>query len=256
MREEFVIGAVARVGDDFARGGVHRTSFHSGLRGCQRGALGSMYDVEDLFHFVFRFVGGFAEHKRTRDVGRIAFHRAAAVDEHDRAFPNSLRLDRAVGESGKLADLYIGAAVESQFSVRRFQKVFDIPLRHANFHRTVGCLVGGERDLRCQPHQVDFMPALDHATAGGDWSRARESSAGCGFPQVVGEDKLYRLLDANRAAGDAVVAQSLCDAGVGALVFLPDAKVGFAAIGRLRNLFARPTLLERRRHVKRFALGG
>src|SRR4029077_15505554 len=106
MREEFVIGTVARVGDDFARGGIHGTGFHSGLCSSQGGALGSMYDVEYLFHFVFRFVGGFAEYTRARDIGRIAFRRAAAVDQHDRAFPNALRLDRAMGESGKLANLY------------------------------------------------------------------------------------------------------------------------------------------------------
>jgi hypothetical protein len=92
-----------------------------------------MHDVEHLFHFVFRFVGGFAEYKRARDIGRIAFHRAAAVDKHNRAFSNALRLDGAMGESGKLAHLYIGAAFESQFAVGCFQQVFDIALRHGTF---------------------------------------------------------------------------------------------------------------------------
>src|SRR5258708_9838152 len=141
MREELGIGTVARVGDDLARGGVDGTGFPSGPRSGQRGALGSMYDVEHQLHFV----ASLAEYKRARDVGRIAFHGAAAVDQYDRAFSNALRLDRAMGESGKLADLYIGAAVESQFAVRRFQQVFDVPLRHANFYRTGRGLVGGER---------------------------------------------------------------------------------------------------------------
>src|SRR5260370_39774758 len=99
------------------------------------------------------------------------------------------------------------------------------------------------------------MPALDHAAAGGDRSRTGERRAGCGFPQVVAEDKLYRLLDADSSAVDAAVAEPLRDTDVGALVFLPDAEVGLAAIGRLGDLFARPALLERRRHAKRFALG-
>src|SRR5260370_22142447 len=141
-----------------------------------------------------------------------------------------------MGESGKLANLYIGAALESQFAVRRFQQVFDIPLRHAYFHRTVGCLVSGERDLRCQPHQVDFVPALDHAASGGDWSCAREHRAGCGFFQVVAEDKLYRLLDADSSAGDAAVAEPLRDAGVGALVFLPATEAGLPAFAALCTL--------------------
>src|SRR3981189_1533017 len=84
MREIFVVRAVARVGDDLTRGGVDGAGFYSRLRGCQRGALGSMYDVENLFHFV----AGFAEYKGARDIGRVAFHRAATVDQHYRAFPN------------------------------------------------------------------------------------------------------------------------------------------------------------------------
>jgi hypothetical protein len=110
MGEVLVIGAVACVGDDFARGGVDGAGFRAGLGGGQRGALGAMHNVEDLLHLV----AGFAEHKGARDVGRVAFHRAAAVDHHDRAFANFLRCDRAVRESGKLANLYIGSAFESQ----------------------------------------------------------------------------------------------------------------------------------------------
>src|SRR6266478_8652323 len=100
------------------------------------------------------------------------------------------------------------------------------------------------------------MPALDHATSDGDWSRARKRRAGCGFLQVVGEDKLYCLFDANRAARDAAVTESLRYAGVGTLVFLPDTEVGLAAIGRLGDLLARSAFFERGRHIKRFALGG
>src|SRR5208282_2645928 len=143
MGEVHVTGAEARFGDDLARGGVHGTGFNSGFGGRERRALGPMHDVEDPFHFVARF----AEHKRTGDVGLITFHGAATVDHHDRAVTNHLRLHRAVGERGKLANLYIGAALESQFAVRGFQKLPDVPLRHAYLQRTVGCLVGGECDL-------------------------------------------------------------------------------------------------------------
>src|SRR5258708_30807376 len=131
MSEIFVIGTIPCVGDYFARGGVDGAGFYSGLCRCKRGALGSMDDVEHLFHFVFRSFGGFAEYKGARDIGRIAFHRTATVDQHDRAFPTTLRLDRAMGETGKLADLYIGAALESQLADRPFPHGLYIPLRHA-----------------------------------------------------------------------------------------------------------------------------
>ena len=100
------------------------------------------------------------------------------------------------------------------------------------------------------------MAALDHAASGGHRSCAGERGAGRGFPQIVAEKKFYGFVDADRAAGDSMVAESLRYAGVWALVLLPDAKVGATAIGRLGDLFAGPAFLERGRNVERFALSG
>ena len=75
------------------------------------------------------------------------------------------------------------------------------------------------------------MAALDHAASGGHWSRAGERGAGRGFSEIVAEKKLYCFFDADGAAGESAVAESLGYAGVRALVFLPDAEVGLAAIG-------------------------
>jgi hypothetical protein len=62
------------------------------------------------------------------------------------------------------------------------------------------------------------------------------------------------------AGRESAIAESLCDANVRALVFLPDAYinigVGFAAVGRLRDLLARSSFFERRSHVKRLPLRG
>jgi hypothetical protein len=161
-----------------------------------------------------------------------------------------------VGKRRKLANLHFRAALESQLAVRGLQHLSDIALRHADFHRTISCFVSGERDLGGQPHQVDFVAALDHAASGGDRSRARERGAGRGLAQLVAEDKLCRLFDADHAARNAAIGEALRDAGVRTLVFLPGADIRLDAVGRLCDLFARSALLERWRHVKRFALRG
>ncbi len=89
MGEVFVVWPIAPVGDNLARGVVHRTALRSRLCGRQRGTLRAVHDVENLFHFV----AGFAEHEGARDVGSVALHGAAAIDEHDRALANKLRRD-------------------------------------------------------------------------------------------------------------------------------------------------------------------
>ena len=58
---------------------------------------------------VFILSVALAEHERPRDVRLVAFDRAAVVDHDDRAFADRLRLDRAVGERGVVADLHAGA---------------------------------------------------------------------------------------------------------------------------------------------------
>src|SRR5208283_3348240 len=141
-------------------------------------------------------------------------------------------------------------------SVGRFQHVGNILLRHAHFHRVISRLISGERDLRGQSHQVDFVAALDHAASRSYRSRADESGAGRGFPQAIAKDKLYRLLNADDAGRDSAIAEALCNTGVGALVFLPDADVWLGAVWCLRDLLASSAFLECGRNVERFAFGG
>src|ERR1700734_3251879 len=116
MSEIFVVGAIACVDDHLARSGVYGPGFHSGPGGGQRGALGAMDDVEDLFHLV----AGLAEHVSARDVRLITFRGAASIHHHDGAFFDDLWSYRAVREGGVFADLDLGAAFESELSVGRF----------------------------------------------------------------------------------------------------------------------------------------
>ena len=73
--EKLVIGTVAGVDNDFARGGIHRPTFRSGLGGGECGTLRAMHDIENLPHLV----AGFAEHKSPRDIGSVALHLAASI---------------------------------------------------------------------------------------------------------------------------------------------------------------------------------
>ncbi len=100
------------------------------------------------------------------------------------------------------------------------------------------------------------MRTFDHAASGCHWGSAGERSARGGFSQVVAEDKLDRLLDAHRPAGDAAVTQALGHVLVGIFIFLPDTDVGVIAVWRLGDLLAGAPLFESRANVKRFTLGG
>ena len=92
--EVFVGRAVACVDDYFACGGVYGTGGDPGFSLLQGGALGTVDSVEDLLHFVSRL----AQDEGAADVGLVALHVAAVIDQDDGTFADDLRLDGAVRE--------------------------------------------------------------------------------------------------------------------------------------------------------------
>ncbi len=80
------------VADHLARGSIHLLGGQAGTSHVQRGFLGGVNHVEDLFHLV----AGFAEYERARDVGAVALDVAAVVDHDRRAFLDHLRRGRSV----------------------------------------------------------------------------------------------------------------------------------------------------------------
>ena len=88
VREELEAWPVATIGDNFARSRVHTGRSHAGARGFERSGLRAQHQIEDALHFV----GGFAEHEGTSDVGSVAFDEAAIVEHEDGTLAQRLRL--------------------------------------------------------------------------------------------------------------------------------------------------------------------
>ena len=128
-------------------------------------------------------------------------------------------------------------------------------LRHAGLQRMIGSGVGGEGDVRSQPHQGNFVIALDHAAAGRHRSRADDLQRRQRHADVVAEDERRLLLDAELAALHTEFGHSLLHAGVGILVLLPGAHVGFLAEWSPRKLLTRAVFFECRADKERIALG-
>ncbi len=101
VREGFIVGAEAGRGDDLAGGVVDGVAGNAGLSGGERGGLGAVDDVEDLF----LPVGWLAVDEAAGDIGLVAFDGAAVVDEDDLAFADDLWAGAAVRERGPLAHL-------------------------------------------------------------------------------------------------------------------------------------------------------
>src|SRR5262249_48057085 len=94
MREagHFIVGTEAGVGDHLARGCVDRGACRPYLRRLERRALRALLELPH----VALALRGFAEHRRARDVRRVALDGAAGVNEDDVALPDLLRLDAAM----------------------------------------------------------------------------------------------------------------------------------------------------------------
>ena len=114
VREVLESGAVARVDDDLARGGIELLERHARLAAFSA-AVCACFTMSKTF---FILSVGLAEHERPGDVRLVAFDRAAVVEHDDRALADGLRLDRSVGQRGVLADLDAGLAWEADLVVR------------------------------------------------------------------------------------------------------------------------------------------
>src|SRR5215210_1256764 len=101
MREVLVVGTVAGVDDHLARRSIDVFAWNAWFRRGERCVLRPALDLEDALHLVCRL----AQYERAADVGGVALHFAAAVDQQDRPFANHLRLDRAVRQRGILPRL-------------------------------------------------------------------------------------------------------------------------------------------------------
>ena len=146
-------------------------------------------------------------------------------------------------------DLYAGETRKPQPLVGGAHQRPDLTLRHSFRQRAVHCLVGLERDMRGEAHQLELVRVLDHPAACGDRRRTGEMEPGCPSGDAVAEHELRRLLDAEASRADTAISEPLRHALEGALIFLP------RLVFESRVKVARAIFLERGTHAEWVALG-
>src|SRR3989442_11686121 len=151
-------------------------------------------------------------------------------------------------------DLYAGETRKPQPVVAGPHQRPDLTLRHSFRQRAVHCLVGLERDMRGEAHQLELVRVLDHPAACSDRRRTGEMEPGCRTGNAVAEYELRRLLDAEVSRADTAIFEPLRHALERALIFLPRPHVGPGERTE-RELLARAIFLERGTHAEWVALG-
>src|SRR5207249_7041545 len=66
-----------------------------------------------------------------------------------------------------------------------------------------------ERDLAGQPHQSDFMIALDHAASSSNRSGGGDFHLTSSFGNTFGEDKAHCFFHSDGSSGDAAILKAL-----------------------------------------------
>src|SRR5438552_17510649 len=82
-----------------------------------------------------------------------------------------------------------------------------------------------ERDLARQPHQSDFMIALDHATSSSNRSGGGDFLLTSSFGNPFGEDKAHCFFHSDGFSGDAAIFKALRKPLMRTFIFLPLADV-------------------------------
>src|ERR1039458_5436629 len=186
---QFVAWAEACIGDDLARGGVDRFARGAGPGGGQGGVLRLALQGPDFL--LAR--GGCAEDHGAGDVGLIAIHRAAIVEQDHVAFVKGLRHGAAVGEGGVLAETDGDAALEAKGAVGGADVVAEFGRGHALAKRGEAGAVGFDGDIGRALHEREFRLGLDHAAAGGDRGSVDELSRGDLLAETVEDGKVHLL---------------------------------------------------------------
>ena len=208
---QFVAGAEAGVGNDLARRGVDGLARGAGFGGGQRGILRLALQGPDFF--LAR--GGFAEDHGAGDVGLIAVHGAAIVEQNHVAFVQGLRHGAAVGEGGVLAEADGDAALEAKGAIGGADVVAELGRGHALAERGEAGAVGFDSYIGRALHERELGFGLDHAAAGGDRGRVDELGRGDLLAEAVKDGEMDLLFKGDAAGGDAAIFERLADGSEG-----------------------------------------
>src|SRR5229473_607905 len=218
----FVVGTKACVGNDLARGRVHGFARRAHLGGGKAGVLRLALDFPNVALALRRF----AENESAGDVGLVTFARAAVIHQNHIAVTQDLRGAAAVRKRGVLAKAAKDLALHPKITKRRGAVAGEFLLRHALAHRRPGRAIRDDREVVCFLHQSDLSLRFEHATTGGDRSRADKLEPGRCLANAIVEKKAHPLLDTDPPRTNAAIADDLRDAKIRALVFFPGANVG------------------------------
>src|SRR5216117_997143 len=107
-----------------------------------------------------------------------------------------------------------------------------------------------ERDLAGQPHQSDFMIALDHAASSSNRSGGRDFHLNSSFGNTFGENKAYCFFHSDGSSGDAAILKALRNPLIRTFIFLPHADVTLLPFPSVCDLFPPAPLPECRANIK------
>src|SRR5438093_13318805 len=96
-----------------------------------------------------------------------------------------------------------------------------------------------ERDLAGQPHQSDFMIALDHAASSSNRSGGGDFHLTSSFGNTCGEDKAHCFFHSDGSSGDASIVKALLNPLIRTFTFLPHADVTLLNLRSVCDLLTR-----------------
>src|SRR5436309_9276060 len=143
-----------------------------------------------------------------------------------------------------LTDLHVGATAETELLVSGLDQVFKLLLRHSLVQRMVCSFIRRERDLAGQPHQSDFMIALDHATSSSNRSGGGDFHLTSSFGNPFGEDKAHCFFHSDGSSGDAAILKALRNPLIRTFIFLPHADSTLLTFPSVCDLFRPAPFLE------------
>src|SRR5712692_298661 len=249
MREELVPRPITGANNHLARRPIDLLARHAGPRRPQRNALSLVNDLKDLLHLV----RGLAEDKRAGDIRSIALHRAAPVNQDDRAFANRLWFGGAVRPSCKLTDQGERASREAELLMRGCDQLCELLARHAVAQGAPRRSIGLDGDLRPQAQERDFLRALDHPAARRNRRGARYGHRRRSLADAFGKDEFHRLLEAQLGGGQTALPEPASDQSVRTLVFLPREQLRASAFGRVLDLLPRAVCFKAGSNIERLA---
>src|SRR5579862_1021396 len=161
-----------------------------------------------------------------------------------------------MGQGGILTNLHTGFAREAQLVVGGCDQISNLLLGHAFTQSLVDGFIGGQRHLRGETHESNFVRSFYHAATGGYRSRAGDGGLRRGFNDSIEKNETDGFFNPKLAGGQAVVLESLRNKLIRVLVLLPGSYIGMLPIRGVSYLLTGASFLECREQIRSGTPGG